>query len=292
MRFIGPIFASFLIIVAGIVMGTVPIIKDNLHWNFFFVIPISGLILGAAFGWTQFQISRLSGARVGGMAAVILALTCTVGYLATDLGQYWSMAAIVETGEGVGEGVEVAQEIVPLSELMTFQEFLRSKLETSSIDMRPGSSMDATVEVGSTAATVSFFADLLGSWLGALGALILGAEGAPYCRRCRRYKKGVATNEVPLDDETAVETVDRLQDSVQSGGYEAVVSLLNEVAKRPRPAEANIKISTDERVCPSCNEATMVCRVMRLEGVDGWNEALSLEVTSNTGSTARLDPMA
>ena len=60
MRLLGLLIACFTVIAAGIAVGTVPIIKDNLHWNLWFVIPISGFAFGAAFGWIQFQISRLN----------------------------------------------------------------------------------------------------------------------------------------------------------------------------------------------------------------------------------------
>jgi hypothetical protein len=301
MRFIGLLVACLVVIAAGTALGTVPIIKENLHWNFFFVIPISGFALGMAFGWIQFQIGRFSGARVGGLAAAMLALACTVGYLGSDYGQYAtiavSLAAAAEPEPGVeGETADKMAlpegQVVPLSELMTFEEFMRARLESSSIDMRPGSTSDATVEVGTTAATVSFFADLLGAWLGAFGALVFCAERHPYCRRCARYKKGLGTGEIPLEQDLANETVDRLQERFESGSYQDVVSLLEEIAKQPRPAETSIKIATDERVCPSCNEATLICRVMTLKGKDDWNEALDLRVSSSSGSTARFSPTA
>ena len=85
MRLLGLLIACLTVIVTGIAIGTVPLIKDNLHWNFWFVIPISGFAFGAAFGWIQFQISRVCKARVGGFAALVLALACTTGFLGTDL---------------------------------------------------------------------------------------------------------------------------------------------------------------------------------------------------------------
>jgi hypothetical protein len=332
MRILGQLFACLLVIVVGTALGTVPIIKDNMHWNFFFVIPISGFAIGMAFGWVQFQISRASRARVGGLAAVVMALACAAGYLGSDFGQYATMVvaaapeldpepealsgieaeiaklAALDAAEDftpedesvLPNGLEdeadeealVALEgdPVPLSEVMTFEEFMRMRLESSSIDMRPGSSQEATLEIGVTAATISFGADLLGTWLGSLLVLVYGADRNPYCRRCKRYKGSSTRREIPLEQEVANETVDRLQEVVASGCYEGVVSLLDEVAKTQRPPETVIKVATDERVCPGCHEATLVCRVMTANGAD-WDEALDVRVSSGTSRGASSAPI-
>lgn len=284
MSWIGLLGASIVAIVAGVAIGATPVVNEHLHWNFWLVIPISGAVLGAALGWGQFQIARASGARVGKAVAAGLALATALGYLGTDLGTYGTMTVELEGGEGFEGGT------YPLRDLIGFDDYMRARLSSSSIDLRPGRS-DSTVELGATAATASFGADLLGAWLGAFLMLIGSAAGAPYCDRCRKYKKRVAKMEIALHEDTAVETLEQLQQSAQSELYEPFVSLLNETAKQPAPPQVVLKLVTDERVCPGCNEATLIARVMRAEGNE-WKEALELRVSSTPGDTARLAPGA
>ena len=74
MRFLGLLTACVLVIAAGIGIGATPFVNEYLHWNLWFVIPVSGLLLGAGFGWVQFQIARAFGLHVGGAVASALAL--------------------------------------------------------------------------------------------------------------------------------------------------------------------------------------------------------------------------
>jgi hypothetical protein len=216
------------------------------------------------------------------IVATTLALATTVGYLGTDFGTYWTTTVEIEPG-GEFEAGEYR-----LRDLIGFEGYMRARFASSSIDLRPGrSESDSTVELGATASTVSFGVDLLGAWLGSFLTLMGAARGAPYCDRCRRYKNRVGRSEIPLDEGVAVETLDEFQEHVAGGSYEAVVSFLNGVAKRETPQELVLKISTDERICPGCNEATLTCRVMRRQGNE-WKEALEVRTSSGTGETARL----
>ena len=285
MRFLGLLVASLAAVGAGIAIGATPVVNEHLHWNFLFFIPISGLAIGMAFGWGQFQIARASGARVGGVAAALLALATAAGYLGTDFGTYWAATVHVEESEAFEAGE------YPLRHFVGFQDYMRMRLQSSAVDLRPGSSQETTVEMGATATTASFAVDLLGAWLGSLGALITCAWGAPYCRRCQRYKKRVARGELPLTEESGVESMEQVEATFGSNDYEAVVSLLNEMAKAPAPPEVRFKLATDERVCAGCNEATLTCRFLHRKGNE-WNEGARFEVTSSPGVTARLTPRA
>lgn len=280
MRCFGLLAACAAAILAGIAVGAIPFVNENLHWNIWFVVPISGALLGAAFGWVQFQIARAFSVRVGTAAAVALALAATVGYLGTDLGTYWTTAVELEQMDGFEAGE------YQLHDLVSFSDYMRARLTSSSIDLRPGRS-DSTVELGAAAATVSFGFDLIGAWLGSFLILVGVARGTPYCDRCHQYKRRLGGTEIPLEASTAVEVLDQLQEQVQGGSYECVVSLLNSLTKREPPEELMLKISTDERTCPGCNETTLTCRVLRLQGNE-WKEVAELRSTSGIGDTARL----
>ena len=280
MRVMGLAAACVAVILAGVVIGAIPILNENLHWNLWFIVPISGAILGAGLGWIQFQIARASGVRVGRMAAVALALAAAVGYLGTDLGTYWTATVELEQDGDFAAGD------YRLRELISFADYMRARVSTSAIDLRLGRS-EGTLELGTAAAAVSLGVDVLGAWLGSLLVLLGAARSAPYCDRCQQYKKRVGRSELPLEEATALETLDQLQQQVESGSYESVVSFLNALAKREPPAQQSLKLSADERVCPGCNEATLTCRVLRLHGSE-WKQVTELRAASGPGDTARL----
>jgi len=280
MRMMGLLAACVAVILAGFVIGTIPVVNENLHWNIWFIVPISGAILGAALGWVQFQIARASGVRVGRMVAVALALATSVGYLATEVGTYWTTTVQLEQDGDLQAGE------YRLRDLTSFAGYMQARLESSSVELRPGRSQ-SRLDLGSWAATVSFGVDLLGAWLGSFMVLLGSARGAPYCDRCRQYKKRVGRSELPLEESTAVETLEQLQEQVEAGCYESVVSFLNGVAKREPPEKLTLKIAADERVCPGCNEATLLCRVLRLQGNE-WKDVMELCAASTPGNTALL----
>lgn len=279
MRLMGLFAACGLAVAAGIGIGAIPFVNENLHWNVWFVIPISGLLLGMGLGFGQFQVARASGARVGVVAAGVLALATSIGYLGTDLGTYWTMTVALEQSDDFEAGE------YRVRDLMGFEGYMRARLESASIELRPGRSSSPTLELGSTAALTSFFVDALGAWVGAFLALFGSSLRAPYCLRCQRYKRSVGKSELLLDDETAMEDLESLQELAERGDYEAVVSLLNEWAKRPPPTAAALKLATDERVCSGCNEATLHCSVVRRQ--DG-EEVGAMSIDSAAGNTTRL----
>ena len=202
----------------------------------------------------------------------------------TDLGTYWTTTVELETLEGV----EAAS--YSLRELVSFSDYMHARMTSTSIDLRPGRS-DSTVELGTVLGAVSFGCDVLGAWMGSFLILLGVARGTPYCDRCRRYKRRLGGVEIPIEERTGVEVLEQLQEQMQSGPYESVVSLLNSLAKREPPEVPVLKVSTDERTCPGCNETTLTCQVLRLLG-NQWKEAAELSSTSSAGDTARLTSAA
>jgi hypothetical protein len=285
MRPLAILLAVVAVIALGVAIGATPFINENLHWNVWFVVPVSGVILGCAFGWLQFRIAYLLGAPVRTTAAIGRALAAAVGYAATDVGTYATMTVEVADEEGNREGQ------VPLRDLMSFSDYMSVRLGSSAISMRPGRSDSPTLEMGRAGAMASLGIDLIGSFLGAFALLQFGARGAPFCHRCTRYKKRAGQTETWLAEDTAVEKMAELLEQVQGGDYASIVSGVNGLVKDAPPEKTPIKLVVDERVCDGCNEATLTGRVLRQHGNE-WKEVdqLGFRIDSGTGETVRLVP--
>ncbi len=65
MRFLGIAGAGFAAVLIGLGLGAIPTLNEYLHWNIWFIVPVSGLIFGGAVGWLQFRGAYLAGAPVG-----------------------------------------------------------------------------------------------------------------------------------------------------------------------------------------------------------------------------------
>jgi hypothetical protein len=275
--------ASVVVIALGLAIGATPFVNENLHWNIWFIVPISGVILGCLFGWIQFRVAFVMGAPVRKVATIVLAVAAALGYAATDAGTYATMKVEMTHPDGTPAGEK------PLRELISFAEYMNVRLASSSITLRPGSSDSPTLDLGRWAATASFGVDLLGCLLGAFALLRMGSRGAPFCNRCNRYKARTGKIEAALAEDTMVEKMTEIHEAASRGEYALVVSRISELSKDTPPEKTPVKLVVDERVCPGCNEATLTARVWQRRGKE-WKEIpqLGLRAHSGTGETARL----
>ena len=84
MRHLGILFAPLVAIAAGVGIGCIPVVNENLHWNIWFVVPISGFVLGLGFGWLQFGVAWKLGTSVRGMTTVLMGAAAVAAYLGTE----------------------------------------------------------------------------------------------------------------------------------------------------------------------------------------------------------------
>lgn len=269
-------------IAAGIGLGSVPGLNENLHLNFWFVIPVSGGIVGGLLGLGQFGVMRAFGRPVHGAAIGLLALSCAVGYASTEVGIYHSTSLDIEDENGeMHFGV-------PLAELVTFREYIDVTLSSSSYE---SSRSSMTVEYGRTGTMLTWGVDLLGSFIVALGALMMMSGKTPFCHRCDVYKRKNQKILMVFDAEKAIEVLEPIHASTAECDYPGLIAILTEAAKNEPPAKSEqaVKIHADERVCPGCNEATLLGTVEQ-QGNNGWQEAndLAFRLDSGSGETARL----
>jgi hypothetical protein len=266
------IVSALVSLLAGVLLGAIPFVNRHLHWNFFVIVPVSGLLLGACFGWLQYQTARLLHARIGTLGGIFLTLVGAVSYLATDAG-IWATTS-VETDAGKN---------VPLREVASLAEFIGARLSHSSISTR-----GRTVEVGSTVTILTFVVDELGALLGTAALLFGLASSAAYCQRCSRYRKTLlkVEREYPLDE---------AQSNAHWQGFEqlAKAQQYDELAARVQAMPqltiaSRRKLEAQESACPKCGQTAIALSVSRQEK-DGWSsDGRSLNAESALGTGARL----
>jgi hypothetical protein len=266
------VISALVSLLSGLLLGAIPFVNRHLHWNFFVIIPVSGLILGGCFGWLQYQTARLLHARIGALGGVFLTLVGGVAYLATDAGIWATTSVRTDAGQSV-----------PLREVASLGEFIGARLSHSSISRR-----GRTVEVGSTVTIITFGVDMLGALLGT-AALVFGmASSAAYCQRCSRYRKDLLTveREYPLDEaesDAKWQTFQQLADAKHYDELAAKVQampLLTIASRR--------KLEAQESACPKCGQTAIALSISR-QDKDGWSgDGRNLNAESAVGAGARL----
>jgi hypothetical protein len=125
----------------GFVLGSIPVVNEHLHWNLWFIIPVSGMLFGMATGFLQFwscyalnqQITR---AHLLG----ILPLAGLLGYALVDYGTFLTTTVHLKDVQNLPEGD------YKLSDLITFAGYMAWRLGSSTIkaDMdKPSLSLEA-----------------------------------------------------------------------------------------------------------------------------------------------------
>jgi hypothetical protein len=271
-RPVGIIVSALVSIVAGVVLGTIPFVNHYLHWNMWVIIPISGLILGAGFGWLQFQIAKVLSSPIGVGAGIFLTLVGGLSYLATDAGIWLTTSVEVDKGQTVA-----------LRDAVSFGEYEAMRFQHSSISTR-----GRKVEMGTTGTIITFVVDELGAMAGAAALLFGLASSASYCRRCSRYRKTHLTIEraFPLEGPEADGLWQALTQLAAGPNYPQIAAQLQGLPQLNIATRRKVEVA--EAVCPKCGQGELQVNVMRHEK-DSWTtEGLSIKSESGPNEAPRL----
>lgn len=257
----------------GFGLGCIPLVNEHLHWNIWFVVPVSGLLVGLTLAWVQFQSSYVLDLSISGRSLALLALTAMAGYGLTDYGVYLTSSIALKDASGIPDGQ------YPLRALISFSDYMSWRLSGSSVSSLR--SRGVVFHMGAPGTTVTYVADLLGALLGAAGTLLTLKEKYPFCSRCDRYKKRDRVYEVVFeyDEALAKEVFGKIAEVSDKQSYEELVSCLRDLSERYRSSRGNVKIRADQRYCPTCREATVVGNVYRLDRRKEWKEVDDLKWT-------------
>lgn len=260
--------AALLAIVFGIVLGCIPGLNENLHWNLWYVIPISGLIFGLLAGAIQFGYCFKVNQNLTKMVIVILVIAAVIGYICVEFGIYQTLEIPIEGHEEIPDGV------YNIRQLVSFWDFMKWVYGQSVWD------------------TVSYVVDLLGVTLGVTAMMLICKEKYPYCIPCNMYKQREQKYQIMLqfDEQKMQEMFKRLTELIDAGVYAPLVQYFQKLAKEYNDKKSNFKIDVDQRYCSSCLEATILGKVYRKKGGE-WQEENDLKFlfTSQPGEHASFD---
>jgi len=278
-KIIPPILAC---IVLGFILGIVPFVSENLHWNLYYFIPVSGLILGAAMGCLCFWICFNLNERVRTSSIIILAFAAAAGYLAVDYGTYYSRHVTVEGVEAVPDGE------YRISEIMSFGQYMRWRLETSTIST--GSSRQ--MELGTLGTTVSFIIDLIGALVGSAFTLFVSYRKYPFCESCLRYmnRENKYRAVFKYDPDTAEEIFSTIESLKENSDYEGMVSYAQQLSESCPSKKGDIMINFDQRRCPVCRQAVVLGDAKKRAG-RGWKEIRGFRFSLASQSQVQAAPL-
>jgi hypothetical protein len=259
----------------GFGLGCVPVVNEHLHWNLWYIVPVSGLILGLAIAWIQFAICYRINQKVAGVSLVVLAAAAMIAYASVDYGIYFTMKITITGVEEIPDGE------YRIRDLMTFTQFMKLNLQGSTVSDGPG--LSGGTEIGATGTTISYIADLLGALLGAGGLLYYFSEKRPYCDRCGKYKEQQDKYQIFFahEENLVKEIFGRLAELKEKGVYEDMSSYCSELAEQHPGAEGDVKVVVEQRLCPDCREATILGNVYRY-GKKEWKEISELGFSLNS----------
>ena len=268
------VVSALVSVLVGLGIGAIPFVNEHLHWNFWVVIPFSGLVLGLGFGALQFLIARALHARITVAAGSVLAVVGALSYAATDAG-IWLTTSVDAPG-----GVTV-----PLREVVPFGDYMAARLSASSISTRHSGK---DIEVGQTATIVTYVVDELGALLGCGLALLAMASSAAYCVPCSRYRKThlKLEREFPAGGGSDTTWQSFSQLAVSSANYLQLTDRVQ--ALPPTLPVANRKLVAHESACPKCGQAALELSVMSQVQKDWSTEGESLKVDALPGQGPRL----
>jgi hypothetical protein len=269
MKLIVPIVVSLLI---GFGLGSIPFLNQYLHWNLWFIIPVSGLALGMGLGWTQFFGCYLLNQRLNGWRIVVLALAASASYLAIDFGIYRSTSIPVNGVNGMPGGS------YRLAELVSFPQYMRWRLGSSSVTTSQGAKI---IEMGAAGTTLSFVIDVVGAFVGAGGMLVVAVSMYPYCARCGRFKSRAKIHVLTFhyEEKRVQEILAQLAAHEHSGSGAEFVAYLEELSRQIDRKEGDTRITADQRYCGVCGEVTVVGSFARRAKDAAWVDVPEMAFT-------------
>jgi hypothetical protein len=269
------IVSSLVAIALGMAVGCVPILNQHLHWNFWIIVPLSGMIFGLIFASMQFAAGRLLQIHITIRQARLLSIGIVLAYFTTDIGIYLSAAIPISNHDSLPDG------LYPIRDLVSFLGYMSIRLGSASMH----SLNFGTLRFGETGTIVHYLFDLLGAGLGAFFTFQPLISDAAFCKKCARYMKATQRFDIYLLPD---EDVDGIRSSIRQlgerNGHDELALLLKELPNKAGDERCRARISSTLSACRQCGAKALTGRLFQIERND-W-----LEVPESAFSTSRSGP--
>ena len=218
-------------IILGIVLGSIPVINEYLHWNLWFVVPVGGMLIGAGLGWIQFMTGYFLNIKFSFQMLVVLGFSSVVSYIGTDWGIYWSLSVPVSGIENIPDGNYRLKDIVSFSDYM-----FSMRLGSSSYTTKHGIPL---FKYGSVGTTLTFIIDLIGCFIASIGTQWAISDKYPYCNSCNQFKKRDTLFEIlfQYNEEVVQNIFSTLVKHIEAKNYQALVDYLKDAFSYIRSKE-------------------------------------------------------
>ena len=119
---------SLLVVVFGVMLGCIPGLNQYLHWNLWYIVPISGLLFGCAAAGLQFGYAFKVNQPMSKVAMAVLVVTAVIGYIGVEYGIYRSISITVTEHESIPDGE------YKLSQLIEFPQYMKINLGMKAVE--------------------------------------------------------------------------------------------------------------------------------------------------------------
>lgn len=260
----------FMSVAFGFIVGSIPFLQEHLHWNLWFIFPISGLIFGIALGWLQFKGSYVLNSRVSFLGAFFLSFIVVISYFMTDVGIYLTEKIFAGSFGGT-----------QIYHLMSFSNYMSMRLGDSTLE---GLRSHATIDVSAAVNKILYVVDLICAGVAAFFTILTLSMDYPYCSPCKTYQKSHHKYEIlpRLAGEPLEQVLSSIVQINQRQEYLSMAKLLVSLEREKKNEYSNVKIRADRRVCPQCRESVILGQIF-FKHENGWKAIpeLSFSVSSS-----------
>lgn len=212
----------------GFLLGSIPFLNEYLHWNIWYIIPISGFIFGALVGFLQFWMCFPVNQKAIGWSMFIFSCVGVVSYIAVDYGIYKSL------------DIE-----------MPFMEAFRIAFKSF------GDKLSYFVDL------LGAFIGNLGCLYVWTEKYPFCDQCKIYKKRESKYEILILETEALLSD-----ILRRINEYIIQDNLSELISYIKELDVFHNNATANKRIIVDHRYCPKCNAVTIIGTVSKREDND------------------------
>lgn len=267
------IIIGLLSIVAGVLVGATPSLRDFVHVYAWATIPLTGLLFGVPIGLLQFLGCFQFGVTGSKLRAALLGLCAVLAFVGADIGTYATVKVPVKAVAGIPDGE------YKLSSLISLREFIGRRFDTHKRHSKDFGNFTVSaaehrisyaIEVVEVALLSTL--TLLGSW----SKFRICAPCGVYLRRRRSWK---IQHEESAQAEGALS---RINEALGQRSRQALIDVLERELTRQSFKAKRYQIHVEERGCPRCSANLIHGKVIRLEG-NKWIEVPECSFEASEG---------